>query len=114
MIINFKSSKKSELSVIIPTKQSLCILQGLFYYINLIDEWLEGRLAIADNSDEMIIRIRERIEDVIDKIDYLPDTSANEGLLNSIEPSLKVILHSIIAYTSVILIEFNVNCQYKN
>jgi hypothetical protein len=35
-------------------------------------EWLEGRLAVADNSDEMILQIRDRIVEAIDNIDYLP------------------------------------------
>ena len=37
-----------------------------------VSEWLEGRLLIADNSDEMIIQIRERIEEAIDVIDTIP------------------------------------------
>jgi len=35
-------------------------------------EWMEGRLAIADDSDEMISKIRERIEEAIDVIDNIP------------------------------------------
>ena len=35
-------------------------------------EWLEGRLLVADNSDEMIVQIRDRIEEAIDVIDTLP------------------------------------------
>jgi hypothetical protein len=35
-------------------------------------EWMEGRLAIADDSDEMISKIRERIEEAIDVIDNMP------------------------------------------
>ena len=37
-----------------------------------VSEWLEGRLAVADNSDEMIVQIRDRIEEVIDIIDTIP------------------------------------------
>ena len=53
----------------IPTKKPLHIA-GAFYYINY--EWLEGRLAIADDSDEMISQIRFRIEEAIDVIDNIP------------------------------------------
>lgn len=35
-------------------------------------EWMEGRLAIADDSDEMISKICERIEEAIDVIDNIP------------------------------------------
>lgn len=37
-----------------------------------VSEWLEGRLAIADRSQELIIHIRGRIEEAIDRIDTLP------------------------------------------
>jgi len=35
-------------------------------------EWMEGRLAIADDSDEMISKICERIEEAIEVIDNIP------------------------------------------
>jgi hypothetical protein len=37
-----------------------------------VSEWLEGRLVVADNSDETIIQIRDRIEEAIDIIDTIP------------------------------------------
>jgi hypothetical protein len=49
-------------------------------------EWLEGRLLIADNSDEIIIQIREIIEEAIDNIDHLP--AAAKRKLNSLLRSL--------------------------
>jgi hypothetical protein len=37
-----------------------------------VSEWLEGRLLVADNSEEKMIQIRDRIEEVIDIIDTIP------------------------------------------
>jgi len=37
-----------------------------------LSEWMEGRLAIADDSDEMISKICEIVEKAIDNIDYMP------------------------------------------
>ena len=78
------SSKKCELPVIVPTKKPLHFA-GVFYYINY--EWLEGRLAIADNSDEMISKICEIIEKAIDNINYMP--AAAKRKLNSLLRVLK-------------------------
>ena len=46
-----------------------------------VSEWIEGRLAIADFSDEMIIQIQERIEEAIDLIDTTP-ASAKRRLIS--------------------------------
>ena len=40
-----------------------------------VSEWLEGRLAIADQSDEIIIQIRDRIEETVEIIDTMPATA---------------------------------------
>jgi endogenous inhibitor of DNA gyrase (YacG/DUF329 family) len=37
-----------------------------------VSEWIDGRLAIADLSEEMFIQIQERIEEAIDLIDTIP------------------------------------------
>ncbi len=50
-------------------------------------EWMEGRLAIADDSDEMISKICEIIEKAIDNIDYMP--AAAKRKLNSLLRVLK-------------------------
>ena len=49
-------------------------------------EWLEGRLAVADYSDELINQIRDSIVEAIEKIDYLP--AAAKRKLNSLLRSL--------------------------
>jgi hypothetical protein len=38
-------------------------------------QWLEGRLAIADNSDFAINNVRKRLRDVIDIYDTLPEAA---------------------------------------
>jgi len=48
---------------------------------------LEGRLAIADDSDEMISKICEVIEKAIDNIDFMPAAAKRKlnNLLRDLE-----------------------------
>lgn len=45
-------------------------------------EWLEGRLLVADNSDEMIIDIRDKIGAIIEIMDTMPRSAKRK--LNSL------------------------------
>lgn len=62
--------------------------------------WLEGRLVIVDNSDEMISKIYEIIEKAIDNIDFMPAAAIRK--LNSLLRDLSNLLTNVYILMNVI------------